>query len=293
MVVLLRPTESPGLYYQMVGRGFRMAPGKTDCLVLDLAGNISRHGPIDTLNERILAPSGDGEAPMKTCPQCASMVLAGSAVCQDCQYEFKKPCPWCAEPNAWDAQVCAKCDRPMKKQARHETEAADGDPINGQDVEPVWYDVTSAQYWVHEKRGAPEGHPKTLRVDYLDGYNRVASEWVCVEHDSGSFAGQKALTWLGARFVPPVMLRYKDGRMFIDSPDGLFLLNAQHAMDCAQRGELRQPRRIAVKPDGKYQRITSYELPTDAEVEAAASAAPAEEPQYATAGSTLDDEPPF
>jgi hypothetical protein len=130
----------------------------------------------DIIYERILAPSGDREAPMKTCPQCASMVLAGSAVCQDCQYEFKKPCPWCGEPNAWDAQICAKCDKPMKKTARHETEAADGDPINGEDVEPVWYDVTSAQYWVHEKRGAPEGHPKTLRVDYLDGYNRVAPD---------------------------------------------------------------------------------------------------------------------
>ncbi|MBT6156631.1 MAG: DEAD/DEAH box helicase [Planctomycetaceae bacterium] len=34
-VVMLRPTLSPGLYYQMVGRGFRLSPGKQDCLVLD------------------------------------------------------------------------------------------------------------------------------------------------------------------------------------------------------------------------------------------------------------------
>ena len=32
------------------------------------------------------------------------------------------------------------------------------------------------------KRGAPAGHPKTLRVDYQVGFNDVASEWVCPEH---------------------------------------------------------------------------------------------------------------
>ena len=42
-VAMLRPTMSPGLYYQEVGRGFRLAPGKKDCLVLDFAGNIVRH----------------------------------------------------------------------------------------------------------------------------------------------------------------------------------------------------------------------------------------------------------
>ena len=45
-VVLLRPTLSPGLYYQMVGRGFRLHPGKMNCLVLDFGGNVVRHGPV-------------------------------------------------------------------------------------------------------------------------------------------------------------------------------------------------------------------------------------------------------
>ena len=42
-VALVRPTASPGLYYQMVGRGFRLHPGKADCLVLDFGGNVLRH----------------------------------------------------------------------------------------------------------------------------------------------------------------------------------------------------------------------------------------------------------
>ena len=48
-VAMLRPTCSPGLYYQMVGRGLRLSETKEDCLVLDFAGNAMRHGPIDTL----------------------------------------------------------------------------------------------------------------------------------------------------------------------------------------------------------------------------------------------------
>lgn len=36
---MLRPTESVSLYQQIVGRGLRLSPGKTDCLVLDYAGN--------------------------------------------------------------------------------------------------------------------------------------------------------------------------------------------------------------------------------------------------------------
>ena len=42
-VLLARPTDSPGLYAQMVGRGTRTAPGKADCLVLDCADMTERH----------------------------------------------------------------------------------------------------------------------------------------------------------------------------------------------------------------------------------------------------------
>ncbi|AZM54141.1 ATP-dependent helicase [Streptomyces sp. WAC 01529] len=42
-VVVARPTKSPGLYVQMVGRGLRPAPGKRDALLLDVMGAASRH----------------------------------------------------------------------------------------------------------------------------------------------------------------------------------------------------------------------------------------------------------
>ena len=50
-VALVRPTMSPGLYYQMVGRGFRKHPDEKDCLVLDFGGNVLRHGPVDQLKK--------------------------------------------------------------------------------------------------------------------------------------------------------------------------------------------------------------------------------------------------
>ena len=44
LIALLRPTKSAALYVQMVGRGTRNADGKTSCLVLDFAGNVSSSG---------------------------------------------------------------------------------------------------------------------------------------------------------------------------------------------------------------------------------------------------------
>jgi len=42
--ILLRPTQSMGLYVQQVGRPLRPAPGKTCAFILDHAGNCMRHG---------------------------------------------------------------------------------------------------------------------------------------------------------------------------------------------------------------------------------------------------------
>ena len=42
-IIVMRPTKSPTLYTQMIGRGTRLFPGKVDCLVLDLVGATARH----------------------------------------------------------------------------------------------------------------------------------------------------------------------------------------------------------------------------------------------------------
>src|SRR5437016_3237861 len=42
-IIVARPTQSLPLYQQMLGRGTRTYPGKTDCLLLDVVGMSTRH----------------------------------------------------------------------------------------------------------------------------------------------------------------------------------------------------------------------------------------------------------
>ena len=48
-IVLLRPTRSIGLYYQMLGRGVRIAEGKTSCKVIDLTSTVKNMGRVETI----------------------------------------------------------------------------------------------------------------------------------------------------------------------------------------------------------------------------------------------------
>ncbi len=43
-IISLRPTKSPVLWQQIMGRGMRLAPGKENCLLLDFVGNLERLG---------------------------------------------------------------------------------------------------------------------------------------------------------------------------------------------------------------------------------------------------------
>jgi DNA repair protein RadD len=278
LIVLLRPTESPGLYYQMVGRGFRVAPGKADCLLLDLAGNIERHGPIETLNERIVTP-GEGAGVSKYCPACDAVNPGGAACCGDCGSPFFKRCKnlsCLCDTVPWDAENCPACGRPMRPQARHTTEAAEGDPIVAEVAPPSWHDVDGVEYQDWEKRGAPDA-PHTLRVDYFSGYSRVASEWVCIDHQG--FARDKAIRWIAGRLRPGVELLYsEDGTAVIDA----LPLTVSRASSMGQTW-FRCPRRIATQVDGKWLRVVDAEFDDDdAEVTVAALTA-----------SGADDEPPF
>jgi superfamily II DNA or RNA helicase len=52
-VILARPTQSRSLYVQMVGRGARPAPGKQDCLVIDVADATIRHSLVQSLPQLV------------------------------------------------------------------------------------------------------------------------------------------------------------------------------------------------------------------------------------------------
>lgn len=176
-VALLRPTLSPGLYYQMVGRGFRLHPSKENCLVLDFGGNVLRHGPVDDIKVTSMG-RGSGQAPAKECPECQAVIAAGYARCPQCGYEFPPP-----------------------ERTKHDAKASEAGVLSGQ-VTTTKYRVHDVIYSVHTKRGASEDAPKTLRVDYKVGWYQYKSEWICFEHEG--YARQKAIAWWRRRSPDPV-----------------------------------------------------------------------------------------
>jgi DNA repair protein RadD len=161
LIALLRPTKSAGLYVQMVGRGTRLAPGKENCLVLDFAGNVRRHGPIDLVRPKRPGDGGGGEAPTKVCPECDSIMALSATECPDCGYVFP----------AHEVKIAP---------------TAATLPVLSPKVE--WLPVHGVSYSRHDKRG----WLPSLKVTYSCGLKSY-TEWVCVEHQG--YARQKALEW--------------------------------------------------------------------------------------------------
>lgn len=48
-IVMIRPTRSLALYYQMLGRGVRKAENKKNCVVYDLTSNVKHMGRVETI----------------------------------------------------------------------------------------------------------------------------------------------------------------------------------------------------------------------------------------------------
>lgn len=89
--ILLRPTQSTGLYIQQVGRALRSAPGKTRAIVLDHVGNVLRHGMPEEMRDWTLdgiakpASANDNEPTIavKQCEKCFAC-FKPSPVCPSC-----------------------------------------------------------------------------------------------------------------------------------------------------------------------------------------------------------------
>jgi len=228
-VAVMRPTCSPGLFYQMVGRGLRLHPGKPDCLLLDYGGNIQRHGALDHplygFSEDFRNGDGDGEGLTKECPSCGDPQPIAARECA---------CGW----------LFPESTVPIHEAAADTSSTVIGTPPP---PPPEWLDVERIEWHQHLKRTWKEGDPTTLRVEYywrgMAMTDRPVCEWICIEH--GGWVRHKAEEWWSARCLGPCPLTvlealvYKSRAAIADTPR---VLNGKDAAN---------PR---------YDRITDYEL---------------------------------
>lgn len=98
VAILLRPTQSTGLYIQQVGRALRPCAGKDRAIILDHVGNVLRHGlpddvrewSLDGLSRRKKKKKDDELPPLRIlqCKQCYA-VHEPAPVCPHCGYVYE------------------------------------------------------------------------------------------------------------------------------------------------------------------------------------------------------------
>lgn len=165
MIVVLRPTKSPALHVQMLGRGLRIEDGKDDCLIKDFSGNIKRLGTIAHLQVDMdgkIKKKGKGETPfLKECPKCELLCAPALRKCS-CGHEFK-------------------FQHHLKVEAHIESAPA------------RWIEVSKVSYRIHTKKGSPD----SLKVTYVCGL-KMFNEWVLIDHPG--YAGHNAKQWVKNRW---------------------------------------------------------------------------------------------
>jgi DNA repair protein RadD len=177
-VVMLRPTLSPGLFVQCVGRGLRISDGKTNCVLLDFGGNVRRHGFIDQVEPPKKGKrKGETEAPVKMCPKCDTYVGTALRVCA-CGHEF---------------QIA---DR--EAEVHHHVGA-----VMSAQQKPQKLAVDFVRYVEHQTKAGP----LCLRVEYHCGF-RILSDYVLIEHNG--FARDMAKQWWRLRTHLPLPLYVRD-----------------------------------------------------------------------------------
>lgn len=163
MVVLLRPTKSLTLHQQMLGRGMRIHPSKTETLVKDFTGNTQYLGTVTDPRPMVEKKKGKGkgDAWMKSCPECDILWYAATLACT-CGHKFK-------------------FQHNLKLNAHKDIQL------------PKWYSVDEVYYNIHHK----PGKPNSMKVTYMCGL-KMFTQYILLDH--GGFAGQSAKRWVQKRF---------------------------------------------------------------------------------------------
>lgn len=229
LIVMLRPTRSPGLWVQMLGRGTRpyYAQGfdlstsdgrlnsiaqsqKRNCLVLDFAGNTKRLGPINDPVVPKRRGKGGGLAPVRICDNCGIYCHASLTHCPECGFEFPRSIKFGYRAGA--EELIRGAQEFPKVQA---------------------FRVDRVVYKKHRK----DGRPPSIKASYYCGLRKF-DEWVCPEHTG--YPLKKARDWWRSRATNP------------EPP--------QTTAEAFQRlEELRTPTHINVWINKKYPEVVGYE----------------------------------
>lgn len=238
-IVMLRPTRSPGLWVQMLGRGTRpdYAPGfdlesqegrllaiqqsdKQYCLVLDFAGNTVSMGPINDPQLPKRRGKGGGVAPVKLCK--ADNLKEG----EGCGCYNHPTAKFCINPT---------CGAEFSFKVKITTKASEASLLKGNKAyeQPVVHEfkVTRVTYEKHSKLGRPD----SIKVQYYCGLRRF-THYVCPEH--GGIPTRRAQAW---------WMRHGGGTM---------PLNVERCM--ALVDDLAVPQMIRVWENKKYPEILDW-----------------------------------
>jgi DNA repair protein RadD len=176
LIALLRPTKSPVVHIQTIGRGLRPAPGKDHCLILDFSGNTERLGPINDVHIYKKRKGKKGGEPItKRCP-----------VCDTIHHPTKKICEFCGHVFQFKTLLT--------------NTSADRDVIAG--TGSAWLKVHDVNYQLYNKKNSPS----MVKVVYTCGL-RTYNEYVCIEHRG--YAGHIAKHWAKFRGVDNVTTAIK------------------------------------------------------------------------------------
>jgi superfamily II DNA or RNA helicase len=116
-VILARPTWSLTWYLQAIGRGLRSNPNKSDCIILDNAGNVFRHGLPYRIREISLEKPNKRKSPKMDNKVCT---------CEECFYIFDPEvtlqCPECGWMKPKVVRTVKEIDGSLTQYQESETE---------------------------------------------------------------------------------------------------------------------------------------------------------------------------
>lgn len=175
LICLLRPTKSPVLHVQSIGRGLRVHPSKAYTMVLDFAGNTERLGPINNIVVRKKREGKEQQEPItKRCPVCDMIHAPAVRICINCGHEFQ-----------------------FKTDLRTSSTAAaiiQSDKIRQFDVDDVFYKISEKP-----------GRPPILKAVHQCGLRQFVDN-ICIEHDG--YAGHRARHWAMLRLPDDILVDF-------------------------------------------------------------------------------------